>query len=103
MDVTADVDDRIVSEVETWSKTFGGAEGDWGGSVQQTFDGGYIIAGETRSFGYNLWLVKADEQGNKLWERMFDGSDAEMGMSVQQTPDGGPGHVAEQETALVQA
>ena len=92
VDVTADVDDRIVSEVETWSKTFGGAENDESASVQQTLDGGYIIAGYTFSFGagnQDLWLIKTDDEGNRLWERTFGGTEYDWGESVQQTLDGG--------------
>ena len=47
-----------------WEKTFGGAEDDWGYSVQQTEDGGYIIAGSTFSFGgesYDIYLIRIGE------------------------------------------
>jgi hypothetical protein len=77
---------------EQWNRTFGGSELDDGYSVRQTSDGGYIIAGITRSYGggeYDAWLVKTDGSGNEQWIRTFGGSNRDYGFSVQQTSDGG--------------
>jgi hypothetical protein len=75
-----------------WFKTFGGSGSDWGSSVQQTSDGGFIIVGRTWSFGAGLadvWLIKTDASGNREWDRTFGGGDRDVGLSVQQTSDGG--------------
>jgi len=77
---------------EQWNRTFGGDNSDLLYSLQQTFDGGYILGGDTRSFGTgssDFWLVKTDNNGIELWNRTFGGVDNDRAYSVQQTSDGG--------------
>ena len=74
-----------------WAKTYGGALSDFGYSVEETNDGGFVIAGFTRSFGVNgdVYLVRTDSSGVLLWSMNYGGAGADYGWSVQQTTDGG--------------
>jgi len=50
-----------------WQKTYGGTYNDYASSIEQTTDGGYIVAGWTLSFGAglgDLWVLKIDSSGN---------------------------------------
>ncbi|NQS96907.1 MAG: hypothetical protein HQ591_00480 [candidate division Zixibacteria bacterium] len=75
-----------------WSHSYGGMMIDVGNSVRQTSDGGYIIAGETNSYGageFDMCLLKTDSLGNLLWQHTFGGIHHDKGYSVQQTLDQG--------------
>ncbi len=75
-----------------WTRIYGGTEDDHANSVQQTIDGGYIIAGHTESFGNNycsIYLVKTDASGDTRWTRTYGGTMIAGANSVQQTTDDG--------------
>jgi len=75
---------------EEWNKTFGGADGDAGCSLQQTNDGGFVIAGSTLSYADGCaWIIKTDHDGNELWNTTIVTSDDSFAYSIEQTKDNG--------------
>lgn len=79
----------------SWSQTYGGANGEVGYSARQTNDGGFILAGQTQSFGAdvptynNVLLCKTASDGTLSWSKAFGGSSYDYARSVLQTSDGG--------------
>ncbi|RLF28338.1 MAG: hypothetical protein DRN05_04275, partial [Thermoplasmata archaeon] len=69
--IAGDVDDGSLVSYdapdEEWNRTFGGIDWDGGYSVLEASDGGYVIVGETKSFGdgvySDVWLIKTDADG----------------------------------------
>jgi hypothetical protein len=81
-----------------WQKSLGGSQADYASSIQQTRDGGYIVAGMSESNDgdvsenrgdADLWVVKLKEDGSLDWQKSLGGSQTEYGASIQQTEDGG--------------
>lgn len=78
--------------VAEWSATLGGDEDDFAHAVALASDGGFVIAGETRSYGSGSqdgWLVKLNADGDEQWSRTFGGTESDIIYSVQATSDGG--------------
>lgn len=81
-----------------WQKTYGGSNTDEANSIQQTADGGYIVAGSTRSddwdvenshYKWDLWILKLDATGEIEWQINAGGDDIDKAHDAKQTPDGG--------------
>ncbi len=76
----------------TFAETFGGKKTDGIYAVQQTSDGGYIVAGNTSSFGAgddDAWVLKLDSKGAVEWQKAYGGLKAEGFYSIEQTTNGG--------------
>ena len=65
-------------------------------SIQQTSDGGYIVAGYTtiptdplREIEHNIWILKLDPNGDVMWEKVLDMYNRDKAYFVMQTGDGG--------------
>lgn len=75
-----------------WQNRLGGKRGDYAYSVQQTSDGGYVIAAYTTSFGTGGaegWCIKLGASGKIVWQKTYGGSLIDIFDNVRQTPDGG--------------
>jgi hypothetical protein len=76
----------------TWQKTYGGSSADYAYSVQQTADGGYIVAGQSHSFSAgdsDILVLKLDNTGNITWQKIYGGSSEDYPLYIQQTTDSG--------------
>jgi len=74
-----------------WTRSVGGAQHDFGYSITGTNDGGFVLVGQTLSFGAgadDVYVVKLDGNGNLLWTRTVGGSGNDRGMSVVQDLNG---------------
>ncbi len=75
-----------------WNRTYGGLKYDEPWSIIQTADEGYVIAGDTESYGVGLrdfWLIKTDVNGSTEWNQTFGGVGRDTLWVIIQTADDG--------------
>ena len=75
-----------------WQKTYGGANSDDASAIAPTSDGGYVVAGETWSFGAgwnDVWVLKLDRQGDVQWQKTYGGRSTDRASTIAPTSDGG--------------
>jgi hypothetical protein len=84
-----------------WDRTIGGSADDYGRGVQQTKDGGYVIAGNSNSNisgektensrgGYDYWIIKLDSVGRFMHDKTIGGDYDEIDVwCLEKTSDNG--------------
>jgi len=83
---TSDLGDTL------WTRTIGGTGGEQPSALKVTSDNQFIIAGSTGSKGaggYDVYLLKIDQNGDTIWTRTYGGIEDEDGCDVIETIDGG--------------
>ena len=83
---------RLPHSPQQEGRTYGGGKFDEGNAVQQTSDGGYVIAGTTESYGAgkaDVYLIKTGTTGDTLWTRTYGGIDIGSASAIEQTGDSG--------------
>ncbi|NUO02050.1 MAG: DUF11 domain-containing protein, partial [Saprospiraceae bacterium] len=90
----------LAQPLEEWRRWYGGSKNDYAFDVEQTIDGGYVVAGATQSddgdvtghHGQNetdFWVIKLSESGDIAWQKALGGSSWDEARSIRQTNDGG--------------
>jgi hypothetical protein len=81
-----------------WQVLYGGSQNDYAYSIQQTTDGGYIVAGYSYSDdipgvenngGEDCYVLKLSADGTVEWQNMYGGNQVDIAYSIQQTTEGG--------------
>jgi hypothetical protein len=80
-----------------WSKNYGGSEEDNSDKIISTSDNGFLIAGSTSSYDYDItfmhgdediWIIKIDSLGNIEWQKCYGGSGSENMSNIVKSSDG---------------
>ena len=102
---TTDLNDYWLLKLDSsgnfqWQKSLGGSDDDLATSIKETSDGGFIIAGHSKSHdgdvsggrnfsGDNYWIIRLDANRNILWQNTFGGNGDDAANDVEVTADSG--------------
>lgn len=96
--VSASWNITVVLMAFAWENSYGGGGDDVATSVQQTEDGGFILAGYSNSSDipgvvnhgdYDVYLIKLNGLGAVEWQAMYGGSGSDRAYDIALTADGG--------------
>jgi regulation of enolase protein 1 (concanavalin A-like superfamily) len=59
------------NDILIWNQTFGGEKNDEARRIIRVSDGGFLVIGQTESFGNGAWVIRTDSDGRERWNRTF--------------------------------
>ncbi len=77
---------------QSWTRFYGGAGADWATSIAKVPQDGFVVAGNTNSFGAgnrDIYLLRLDMDGDTLWTRTYGSTDVDGGEAVISIPGSG--------------
>ncbi len=83
---------------EQWQRTIGGDQDDQLYAVHQTFDGNYIVGGNSNSAatnekqkdnqsGTDIWILKLDQDGKTIWQETYNIGQTDVLNSIVENKD----------------
>ncbi len=81
-----------------WERSFGGTGIEISRDIAKTYDGGYVVAGNTfsndidisKNYGESdVWMLKIDATGELVWERTYGGKQFDAAQGISASKDGG--------------
>ncbi|MCK4821760.1 hypothetical protein KA005_38695, partial [bacterium] len=73
-----------------WQRAYGGSDSYVLYSIQQTRDGGYVVAGNVWFSSFpDIWVLKLSSLGDVEWQHTYGGYNIDYARSIQQTNEGG--------------
>ena len=90
--VPTGTDTTCANGVSFFQKIYGGDKDDAGYALAAATDSGYVIAGQTNSFGnggYDGLLMKVSKKGNTVWSKAIGGSGNDIFYNIKRTTDNG--------------
>lgn len=81
-----------------WQKTYGGSDDDKCNYIERTGDGGFILAGHTKSTNGDItsnhgdddyWVLKIGSKGELQWQKTYGGTSDDEATIIKPTNDGG--------------
>jgi hypothetical protein len=85
-------DTSCLNGISLFQKLYGGSKDEGGEWLASSSDSGYVMVGQTNSFGngaYDGLVVKVNRKGNTVWSRAVGGSGNDYLYGVKRTSDNG--------------